>query len=217
MIQAKPARIASLYLGRRGSAPKSMAAARARRVARPWHGWLAILVALFTLQALPGRALAQDAGAPPPADAGAPAPADAGAPPPAQPGQADAGAQPPGPGAQPPPADGGAPPSPDAGVAAPDTPEQAPTLQATETELARGQPVAKVAVAGNRRIATEDVLTYMQQTRVGKAFSPDGLTKDVRELWDSGFFDDVEVDLTRRDDGVHIRLLVRERPSIKAI
>ncbi|MEJ7730250.1 MAG: outer membrane protein assembly factor BamA [Polyangiaceae bacterium] len=92
-----------------------------------------------------------------------------------------------------------------------------PTLQATETELARGQPVAKVAVAGNRRIATEDVLTYMQQTRVGKAFSPDGLTKDVRELWDSGFFDDVEVDLTRRDDGVHIRLLVRERPSIKSI
>src|SRR5262249_47191109 len=120
--------------------------------------------------------------------------------------------------------DGGAPPG-DAGAPAVDggaPPVQVeganvPTLQPTEGELARGQPIAQVVVAGNRRIATEDILTYLQQTRVGRPFTPEGLAKDVRELWDSGFFDDVEVDLTRRDDGVHLRLLVRERPSIKAI
>ncbi len=39
----------------------------------------------------------------------------------------------------------------------------------------------------------------------------------MRELWDSGFFEDIEVDLNRRDDGVHLRLLVRERPNISAI
>ncbi|KYF69249.1 outer membrane protein assembly factor BamA [Sorangium cellulosum] len=87
----------------------------------------------------------------------------------------------------------------------------------TEAELARGQPVVQVTVAGNRRVSTEDVLVYLGQTRVGRPFTPEGLARDVRELWDSGLFDDVEVDLTRRDDGVSLRVLVRERPSIKAI
>jgi outer membrane protein insertion porin family len=102
-------------------------------------------------------------------------------------------------------------------AAAPDAPPGPPPAPPSEAEQARGAPVAKVVVAGNRRIATEDVLTYLSQTRVGKPFNPEGLTKDVRELWDSGFFEDVEADLSRRDDGVTLRILVRERPSIKAI
>ncbi len=111
--------------------------------------------------------------------------------------------------------------APAAGSAAPvvgpaDAPAPPPS-PASEAELSRGQNVAKVVVAGNRRISTEDVLTYLSQTRVGKPFSPEGLSKDIRELWDSGFFEDVEADLTRRDDGVTLRILVRERPSIKAV
>ena len=53
--------------------------------------------------------------------------------------------------------------------------------------------------------------------RPGRTFTPEGLAKDVRELWDSGFFEDIEVDLTRKDDGVYLRFLVRERPNIKTI
>ncbi|MGK4004141.1 outer membrane protein assembly factor BamA [Sorangium sp. So ce1036] len=96
-------------------------------------------------------------------------------------------------------------------------PEPTLDLAPTEAELARGQPVVQIVVAGNRRISTEDVLVYLGQTRVGRPFTPEGLARDVRELWQSGLFDDVEVDLTRRDDGVSLRVLVRERPSIKAI
>ncbi|MCC6558377.1 MAG: outer membrane protein assembly factor BamA [Polyangiaceae bacterium] len=92
-----------------------------------------------------------------------------------------------------------------------------PTVAPTEAELARGQPVAKIIIAGNRRIATEDVHSYLGQTRVGRPFTPEGLARDVREMWDSGLFEDVDVDLTRRDDGVHLRILVRERPSIKSV
>ena len=92
-----------------------------------------------------------------------------------------------------------------------------PTLAPTEAELARGQPVARVVIAGNRRISADDIRAYLGTARVGKPFTPEGLSRDVRELWDSGFFEDVEVDLTRRDDGVHLRILVRERPSIKAV
>ncbi|EYF05265.1 outer membrane protein assembly factor BamA [Chondromyces apiculatus] len=103
------------------------------------------------------------------------------------------------------------------GPAAGDAPEFTDTLPPTEGEQARGQPVAKVVIAGNRRISTEDISAYLGQIRVGRPFTPEGLSRDVRELWDSGLFEDVEIDLTRRDEGVHLRLLVRERPSIKAI
>jgi outer membrane protein insertion porin family len=102
-------------------------------------------------------------------------------------------------------------------TAAPTPIEAAPTLPATEAELARNLPVAEVAVIGTRRIATDEVLAYLQNARVGKPFSPEGVARDVRELWDSGFFEDVQVDLSRRDDGAHLRVVLREKPSIKTV
>lgn len=91
-----------------------------------------------------------------------------------------------------------------------------PELVATEAELARNQPIAKIEVAGNRRVSNEDLLTYLRE-RPGLPFTPDALTRDVRELWDSGFFDDIAVDLERKDDGVTLRFIVRERPNIREI
>jgi outer membrane protein insertion porin family len=92
----------------------------------------------------------------------------------------------------------------------------APSLPATEAELARNQPIVRIDVAGNKRVSKDDFLTYLRE-RVSQPFTPEGLTRDVRELWDSGFFDDIEVDLDRRDDGVALRFLVRERPNIREI
>jgi outer membrane protein insertion porin family len=86
----------------------------------------------------------------------------------------------------------------------------------SEAELAEGMPILSIDVAGNRRVTADDVRTYLKE-RVGSPFSAEALTDDVRELYASGFFDDIEVDLERRDDGVKLRLLVRERPSISKI
>jgi outer membrane protein insertion porin family len=122
--------------------------------------------------------------------------------------------------------DGGAPPSGgdagggDAGeLRTPPTEEVVPhalALPPSEAELARNQPIVRIDVAGNRRVSKDDFLTYLRE-RVGQPFTPEGLTRDVRELWDSGFFDDVEVDLDRRDDGIALRFIVRERPNIREI
>ena len=90
------------------------------------------------------------------------------------------------------------------------------TLPPTDAELARNQPIARIEIAGNRRVSKDDFLTYLRE-HVGQPFTPEGLTRDVRELWDSGFFDDVQVEIDRRDDGVTLRFVVRERPNIKEI
>ena len=92
----------------------------------------------------------------------------------------------------------------------------APQLPPTEAELARGLPIMEIQVAGNQRVAAEDIMTYLR-TRTGQLFQPEELTRDVRELWDSGFFDDIIVDMNRKDDGVRIRFVVRERSSVKTV
>ncbi|HEX7454322.1 MAG TPA: outer membrane protein assembly factor BamA [Polyangiaceae bacterium] len=98
----------------------------------------------------------------------------------------------------------------------PSEPPPSAALPPGEAELARGMPLQRIQVTGNRRVTPEDVLTYIRE-RVGQAFKPETLTQDVRELWNSGFFDDIEVDLDRHDEGVDLRFVVRERPSISAI
>src|SRR5688572_25440802 len=85
-----------------------------------------------------------------------------------------------------------------------------------EAEQARGQPIGAIKVAGNRRITSDDIVAYLTE-QVWQTFSPEGLAKDVRELWNSGFFDDIEVDLEREGGKVSLRFLVRERPNISAI
>lgn len=88
-----------------------------------------------------------------------------------------------------------------------------PDIPESEADRASGLPIAAIEIAGNRNVSEEDILAYLRE-RVGSAFAPDILAQDVRELWDSGFFDDVEVDLAQDDAGVTLRFLVRERPRI---
>jgi outer membrane protein insertion porin family len=91
-----------------------------------------------------------------------------------------------------------------------------PELPPTDAELARGQPIAAIEIAGNQRVPTEDIMTYLRE-KAGQVFRPEELTRDVRELWDSGYFDDISVDMTRGDDGVRLRFVVRERANIKSV
>jgi outer membrane protein insertion porin family len=86
----------------------------------------------------------------------------------------------------------------------------------TEAEKAVGLPIAKIEISGNRRVAIDDITTYLRE-KAGQLFRVENLSGDVHALWDAGFFDDIEVDLERKDQGVLIRFLVRERPNIKAI
>ncbi len=86
----------------------------------------------------------------------------------------------------------------------------------TEAEKAEGVPIAKIEISGNRRVAVDDITTYLRE-KAGQLFRVENLSGDVHALWDAGFFDDIEVDLEHKDQGVLIRFLVRERPNIKSI
>ncbi len=101
-------------------------------------------------------------------------------------------------------------------ASAQEPPAPSPIENENEAERARGMPIGNIKVAGNRRITGDDILAYLTE-KVGQPFSPETLAKDVRELWNSGFFDDIEVDLERTAGKVSLRFLVRERPNISSI
>src|SRR5690606_18785391 len=79
-----------------------------------------------------------------------------------------------------------------------------------------GQQIVDIEVVGNRRISKDDVLAYLHE-KTGERFTPEVLAQDVRELWTSGFFDDIEGDLERTDAGVRLRFVVREKPSVAKV
>lgn len=89
-------------------------------------------------------------------------------------------------------------------------------LPLNEADRAAGLPISKILVSGNNRVSKSDILTYLRM-RPGDIFSPLTLSQDVKELYNSGFFDDIEVDLERTDAGVVLRFLVRERPTIASV
>jgi outer membrane protein insertion porin family len=89
-------------------------------------------------------------------------------------------------------------------------------LPPTVAEQAEGLPIAALEIVGNRRVARDDVLSYLRE-KPGHLFKVENLTGDVHSLWDSGFFEDIQVDLTTNDRGVVLRFIVRERPNIKEV
>jgi len=90
-----------------------------------------------------------------------------------------------------------------------------PQLPPTAAELARGKRIVEVKLVGSERISKEEIRETLQWLTVGKKFNPRGMTRDVRELWELQYFDDIEVDLTQNEAEVRLRILVRERPSVK--
>lgn len=98
-----------------------------------------------------------------------------------------------------------------------DTEVAAPAIPKTIAEESDGAIINEIEIDGNARVATDRITDYLRLKK-GEAFSPSVLSRDVRELWSSGLFDDIEVDLTRNDDGtVDLRFHVRERPNVRAV
>ena len=89
-------------------------------------------------------------------------------------------------------------------------------LPQTPSEKAEGQAIVGIEVEDNKRIASDDVLSYVHE-KVGDSFKVESLAADVRSVWNSGNFEDVQVDMATLDRGVRLRFKVTERPFIKSI
>lgn len=79
------------------------------------------------------------------------------------------------------------------------------------------QPViASIKVQGNRRIE-ESAIKFVLESKVGEAYSPARLSKDIHKIYDLGYFKDVKVDVTESPSGVTLTYQVIERPTMEKI
>jgi outer membrane protein insertion porin family len=103
----------------------------------------------------------------------------------------------------------------------PETPEPAPptpTLPAPGTS-APSAPVPQVrdiVVEGNKRVEARVVLNRIQ-TKIGDSFSPGAVREDVRAIFASGLFDDVQVRTEEFEGGVRLIFVIVERPLLREL
>jgi outer membrane protein insertion porin family len=74
--------------------------------------------------------------------------------------------------------------------------------------------IARIDVAGNFRVSRETMCSALQ-THVGAPPDEATLARDVHALWRMKRFDDIEVHSKVDDDGLVVRVLVRERPVVR--
>jgi outer membrane protein insertion porin family len=78
------------------------------------------------------------------------------------------------------------------------------------------QVVESIDVSGNRRVPTETVKSRIY-TRAGDVYDEAALQRDLRSVWNSGYFEDVRMEREQSAKGWIIHIYVREKPTIRTI
>ncbi len=76
--------------------------------------------------------------------------------------------------------------------------------------------IDKIAVSGNKRVDTEAVLKKVT-SKIGEPFSPDDVKDDIRNIYGTGYFDDVTADMSDTASGKTLTFIVREMPFIRRV
>lgn len=84
-------------------------------------------------------------------------------------------------------------------------------LFAQETER-----VSMVGVTGNERVDTA-VITSNIKTKEGDAYNLDKIREDMKNIYKTGFFSDVQIDIGDSEKGKDITFVVIERPPVQSI
>jgi len=79
-----------------------------------------------------------------------------------------------------------------------------------------GQIIENIEVEGNRRIPKETIMSHVY-TRVGDVYDEATLQRDLRSIWNTGYFEDVRVEREESPKGWRIHIFVREKPTIRTI
>ncbi len=79
-----------------------------------------------------------------------------------------------------------------------------------------GQLILSVTVEGNRTVSQHKVLSHMQ-SRPDRIFDSDAFNRDIGELYRTNLFELIVPKYDPTPEGVHIRLIVREKPTVKSV
>jgi outer membrane protein insertion porin family len=79
-----------------------------------------------------------------------------------------------------------------------------------------GQIIEEITPVGNRRIPAETIRAKIY-TRAGDVYDEGALERDLRSVWNTGYFEDVRIEKEASPKGWRILFYVREKPTIRTI
>jgi len=80
-----------------------------------------------------------------------------------------------------------------------------------------GQTVERFEAVGNSSVASDTIRVYLGIVP-GEAYVPDAIQKNFANLWQTGLFDDIRVEVEPGESGgVVVKAIVRERPRIGSV
>ncbi|HJQ38454.1 MAG TPA: outer membrane protein assembly factor BamA [Thermoanaerobaculia bacterium] len=79
-----------------------------------------------------------------------------------------------------------------------------------------GQPVERFEAVGNTSVASDTIRVYLGIVP-GEPYQPGVIQRNFLNLWQTGLFDDIRIEVDRGDKGVIVRAVVKERPRIGAV
>jgi len=84
------------------------------------------------------------------------------------------------------------------------------------SEIFNRQLVADVTIRGNKRIESDAILRAVT-VRQGDIFSVDATAKDLKKVFEMGYFEDVRIEGEKSENGMNIIFNVTEKPSVRKI
>lgn len=91
-----------------------------------------------------------------------------------------------------------------------------PCLSSLAAFAQGGQIIESIEPKGNRRIPRETIMAHVY-TRAGDVYDENSLQRDLRSVWNTGYFEDVRIEREPSPRGWRIWIYVREKPTIRTI
>ena len=76
--------------------------------------------------------------------------------------------------------------------------------------------IEKIIIAGNKKVSQDTIFFYMKSSEKG-IYSETLLREDFKVLWNTGFFEDIVVDVSDGKQGKIVKFILKENLLIKSI
>src|SRR5687767_8753066 len=92
----------------------------------------------------------------------------------------------------------------------------APSKPREATGDLAGQNVERFEASGNTSVASDTIRIYLGVVP-GERYQPEVVQRNFLNLWQTGLFDDIKIEVDQGEKGVIVRAIVKERPRIGAV
>ncbi len=83
-------------------------------------------------------------------------------------------------------------------------------------DVKSGKMILSVTIEGEKTVSEHSILSHIQ-SRQDRLYDSDQLNRDINELYRSGLFERIEARFIDSPEGIHIKLIVQEKPIVESV